>query len=149
MEKYQHILCAVDLTEDNKLIARRAVELAQYYSAKLTLIHVVQDIPVDLGNEFVMPLHQEVGEQLVERAQEVLAALKASIEVSGVSLDITTTVVSGSTKHEIIDFLKMNKVDLVVTGRHGRHGLSRLLGSTASVIVHNAPCDVLTVHIKE
>ena len=37
--------------------------------------------------------------------------------------------------------------DLIVVGSHGRHGLALLLGSTASGVLHGAPCDVLAVRV--
>lgn len=38
--------------------------------------------------------------------------------------------------------------DLIVIGSHGRHGLAGImLGSTANGVLHDAPCDVLTVRI--
>jgi nucleotide-binding universal stress UspA family protein len=37
-------------------------------------------------------------------------------------------------------------IDLVVAGTHGRRGMQRfLLGSTSEMVLHNAPCPVLTV----
>ena len=40
-------------------------------------------------------------------------------------------------------------VDLIVIGSHGRHGLQRILGSTASGVLHTATCDVLAVRIRQ
>ena len=39
------------------------------------------------------------------------------------------------------------KVDLIVVGSHGRHGLGLLLGATANGVLHGANCDVLTVRV--
>ena len=52
----------------------------------------------------------------------------------------------GSVKNEVLRLAKELKVDLIVTGSHGKHGLSLLLGSTANAILHGAECDVLIVH---
>lgn len=54
----------------------------------------------------------------------------------------------GSTKNEILRVAKEHKIDLIVTGSHGKHGLSLLLGSTANAILHGAECDVLIVRPK-
>ena len=48
--------------------------------------------------------------------------------------------------HEIIETAKMQQVDLIVMGTHGRTGLQyMLLGSVAEKVVHLAPCPVLVV----
>lgn len=142
---YQHILCAVDLGGENLDVASRAGELAALYGAKLSLLHVVEYIPIDLANELVLPQQQEIEGQLVARSKQVLASLALQLGLEHVS----ENVVSGSTKAEIIEYAKTNKVDLIVIGRHGRHGFSRLLGSTANAVLHHAPCDVLAVRLGD
>ncbi|WP_455199175.1 universal stress protein [Kaarinaea lacus] len=141
--KYQHILCALDLNEDNITVAIRAAELARHDKARLSLIHVVEFFPIDPANELVLPQQQQIEEQLVARSKEVIARVAGELGIE----DVSENVVSGSTKSEIISFAKDHEVDLIVIGNHGRHGISRLLGSTANAVLHHAPCDVLTVHI--
>ena len=143
MSGYQHILCAVDLGGDNLEVASRAAELAKQTGAKLSLLHVVEYIPIDLANELVLPQQQEIEGQLVEQSKKALTSLVSHLG----SEQVSENVVSGSTKAEIIEFSKAGKVDLIVVGQHGRHGFSRLLGSTANAVLHNAPCDVLAVRI--
>jgi len=143
MSGYQHILCAVDLGGDNLEVASQAVELARQYGAKLSLLHVVEYIPIDLANELVLPQQQEIEDQLVEQSKKALTSLVSHLNLE----QISENVVSGSTKAEIIEFARAGKVDLIVVGQHGRHGFSRLLGSTANAVLHNAPCDVLAVRI--
>jgi universal stress protein A len=55
----------------------------------------------------------------------------------------------GSPKIEIIRVAKENKVDLIVVGSHGRHGLALILGSTANGVLHHANCDVLAVRLRD
>lgn len=143
--RYQHVLCAVDLTDDNLAVAIRAAELARRDNARFSLIHVVEYIPIDLANELVLPQQQEVEEKLMERAKKLLGELAKELGLD----EVSEIVASGSTKSEIIQFAKDHEVDLIVIGKHGRHGFSRLLGSTANAVLHHAPCDVLTVHIDE
>ena len=70
MSGYQHILCAVDLGGDNLEVASRAAELAKQTGAKLSLLHVVEYIPIDLANELVLPQQQEIEDQLVEQSKK-------------------------------------------------------------------------------
>jgi len=143
MSDYQHILCTVDLGDENLVVALRAMQVAKHNGAKLSLLHVVEYIPIDLANELVLPQQQDIEDQLVKRSKKAVTKLASRLEFEPISEHI----VSGSTKAEIIEFSKANNVDLIVIGQHGRHGFSRLLGSTANAVLHNAPCDVLAVRI--
>jgi universal stress protein A len=145
MKNYQHILCAVDLTAENVAISSRAVELADHYHAQLSLLHVVEYIPIDLSNELVLPQQQEIEQHLVTQAEKTLRSLAGG----SAQTQIEPVVVQGSVKSGIVDYAESNQIDLIVIGRHGRHGLSRLLGSVANAVLHHAPCDVLTVHFDE
>jgi len=63
--------------------------------------------------------------------------------------DARKQILPGAPRQEIVRFAKEQAVDLIIIGSHGRHGLDRLLGSTARSILNDAPCDVLAVRIKE
>lgn len=143
MSDYQHILCAVDLNDDSLPVVVRAAELAKLYHAQLSLLHVVEYIPIDLANELVLPQQQEIEQQLVQQATTHLSSLTKQIDGE----KLHEVVVQGSTKSEIIEFAKTHEIDLIVLGRHGRHGISRLLGSVANSVLHHAACDVLAVRV--
>ena len=51
----------------------------------------------------------------------------------------------GAVKTELLEIADKLAIDLIVIGSHGRHGLGRLLGSTANAVLHGALCDVLVV----
>jgi universal stress protein A len=144
MVGYTHILAAVDLSDESIAVVSRAAELARHYRARLSLLHVVEYIPIDLANDLVLPQQQEIEAHLTARAKEHLASLAEKLG----DPDIAQQVVNGSTKAEILRCAEEQQVGLLVVGRHGRHGLSRLLGSTANAVLHNAPCDVLAVKIN-
>ena len=145
MSDYRHILCAVDLSNENIAVASRAAELAKLYKAQFSLMHVVEYIPIDLANELVLPQQQEIEQQLVAQAKSSLAGLVKRIDAAPVN----EVVVQGSTKSEIVEYAQANQVDLIVVGRHGRHGISRLLGSVANAVLHHASCDVLAVKVGD
>ena len=46
MHRYQHILAAIDFSHANNAVIERARELAEHYDARLTLLHVVEDVPL-------------------------------------------------------------------------------------------------------
>ena len=145
MAVYSHILLAIDFTPAADAVTRQAVELCQAFKAQLSLIHVVEFMPMDLSNDMVMPQGLEIEQELMEQAKLRLQKLAKELGVDQSECFIK----QGSTRREILNLAKERNVDLIVIGSHGREGIQRLLGSTANAVLHGAPCDVLSVRIKD
>ena len=143
MDDYRHILTALDLSDDSEAIAGRALQLAQFYGAKLSLLHVAEYVPMDLTEELVLTQPPEVNEHLLEHAKASLRTLAGRLDLDPSACRVEL----GSTKTEIIRVAEETEADLLVLGSHGRHGLALLLGSTANGVLHNAPCDVLAIRV--
>ena len=143
---YQHILFAADFSDDALRVGERAREIAQRCGARLSLIHVVEDINISLGGGYeLLPVLPELpDEALLREAREMLRELAQRL---GVEHAETGVVNAPSTKEGILDAARECGADLIVVGSHGRHGLALLLGSTANAVLHGAPCDVLAVRI--
>ena len=61
----------------------------------------------------------------------------------------TSTIVEGVPTERIVRAARARHADLIVMGRHGRTGFSRLLlGSVASRVIATSPCPVLRVRGK-
>ena len=143
---YQHILFAADFSDDVLRVGERAREIAQRCGARLSLIHVVEDINISLGGGYeLLPVLPELpDEALLREAREMLRELAQRL---GMEHAETGVVNAPSTKEGILDAARECGADLIVVGSHGRHGLALLLGSTANAVLHGAPCDVLAVRI--
>ncbi len=139
---YQHILLAVDLTEESASVAAKGVELARLGGSKLSLIHVIEPLSFAYGGDVPMDL-SAIQEQLDEHAHQRLNSFAESLDYKVEKLYI----VSGHTESEIHRIAKQDEADLIIVGSHGRHGLSLLLGSTANGVLHGANCDVLAVRV--
>lgn len=144
MEPYHHILLAADFQEDSQCVAERAAYLARCYDAALSLLHVVENMPVEPGNELMIPPTASVESELLANAERRLKQIGESLGIPPERRHVRI----GQTKREIIDHAVDEEVDLIVVGSHGRHGLALLLGSTTNAILHAAPCDVLAVRIR-
>ena len=68
---YQHILVAVDLTEDCQPVIRRAVALGQCCGSKVSLVHVVEPMAMAFGGDVPMDL-SSLQQQQIEQARERL-----------------------------------------------------------------------------
>jgi universal stress protein A len=138
---YQHILAAVDFSPGIEGMMQRVVDLVVRYGARLSVIHVVEYLPVAMDAELMLPPLAGIEEQLMENARKRLEQLILSLDLE----EVSHYVEMGSAKLEILRVAESQGVDLVVVGSHGRHGLARMLGSTASAVLQGAHCDVLAV----
>ena len=144
MKEYQHILLAVDFSEHGDYVAEKAKSLAYKYQSKLSIIHVLDNIPMpDTNYGTVIALDQDSGYGLLEVEKTKLKQLGRYL---GVAID-QQCLVWGLPKHEIVAFANEQQADLIVLGSHGRHGLALLLGSTANAVLHHALCDVMAVRL--
>jgi len=143
-DTYTTILLATDFSAHADQAGRRAKDLAERYQARLHLIHVVEEIPLyDLEEDPIIPLDIDLD---VERAAQARRQLDRLARQLGLE-ETPREVLMGRPKSEIVRYAKAQGIDLIVVGTHGHAGLARLLGSTASAVLHAAPCDVLTVKL--
>jgi universal stress protein A len=142
MGDYKKILLVVDLSEDSKLVGERAKAIAACYQSEITLLHVVEYVPVEPMGEALLPTVQIEGE-LVDRARLKLAELAQKLALAHSPQLIET----GSIKTEIIRTAQRLGVNLIVLGSRERHGLAILLNFTEDTVLHAAPCDVLAVRL--
>ena len=140
---YEHILIAVDLTEASERVAQRALALAERCDARLSLVHVVEYVPVDPAGEALLPPPVNMEDELMDAARQRLDALAGKLNLP----DCRRHVVLGNIKTEVARLASENGVDLIVLGSHERHGLQLLLGSTERSVLSAAPCDVLAVRL--
>ncbi|EPJ76379.1 universal stress protein [Pseudomonas sp. CFII64] len=143
--KYEHILVAVDLTEECSPVLARGREVAVRNGAKLSLVHIVEPMAMAFGGDVPMDLSQ-LQQQQFDQAKDKLKALKENYPEVNVG---DAHLVYGQPRQEIHELARKENCDLIVVGSHGRHGLALLLGSTANDVLHGAPCDVLAVRLKK
>ncbi len=142
---YQHIVTAVDLTDECHPVIRRAQALANSLQAKLSLVHVVEPMAMAFGGDVPMDL-SALQQQQIDQARERVEAFASQYPEL---LPDQRHILFGQPRQEIHQLAKEQGCDLIVVGSHGRHGLALLLGSTANDLLHGAPCDVLAVCLKK
>jgi universal stress protein A len=142
MPDYKKILLVVDLSDDSQLVGERAKAIAACYRSEITLLHVVEYVPVEPMGEALLPTVQIESEWWSARAS-------ASPSWPGklALTDARQLIETGGIKTEIIRTAQRLGVDLIVLGSRERHGLAILLNFTEDTILHAAPCDVLAVRL--
>src|SRR3990172_10912844 len=109
MFTYKNILAAVDYTAEARLVLQQAKSLAERYGADLTLLHVVELMPVVGGIESFsyVDLYADQPE-LLDRAGSDLKKLAVEENLQDVKLKILT----GVPKVEITAYAVENDIDL-------------------------------------
>jgi universal stress protein A len=145
MTDYSHILLAIDFSPATDSVTQQAMKLSRAFKTRLSLVHVVEFMSMNLSNDMALPQEVEFEQELVEQTRQRLQQLGEKLGID----QSDCFVPQGSTRQEILQLAKEQNVDLIVIGSHGRQGIQRLLGSTANAVLHGAPCDVLAVRVKD
>ena len=136
------ILCPVDCSESSGRGLKNAIHLSRRFSAKLTLLTVVQGLP---------NYYERFGEVAAEAreafAQEYLSQFERFLgDYDFHQVNWSRLVRYGEPYREILAVASETKSDLLVMGSVGRTGLSRILmGSVARKVAQEMPCPIVTV----
>ena len=143
----KRILAPTDFSEYSEHALRYACEFADRFGAELQLLSVVHDTKA-VFDELDMTTFEAYFSQQEEANRRRLEQLPAS--PWNERLRVIRKVGVGNPFLEIIRYAKLQNIDLIVMGTHGRTGLQHvLLGSVAEKVVRKAPCPVLTIRHPE
>ena len=140
--KIAHILIPSDLTTEALRPCLPVAEMARALGARITLLHVVVDVPVmgfaAPGESLIIP------SDLVERLDVARAHLEKQRPLFQ-GLDIAVEVIAGlDPAFQIVEFAESNRVDLIAMSTHGRTGFRHLvLGSVAESVLRRSTVPVV------
>ena len=133
------ILVGLDGSEHEKVVLTAATDLAKRLGATLLLYRAVP-LPIGLPANALGITPVAFGDLLVDDAKRHLESLEVPAElVSGRLVEL------GSPWRAICEAAQREKVDLIIIGSHGYHGLDRVLGTTAAKVVNHAERTVMVV----
>jgi len=142
---YAHMLLAVDFAPETEAVVERAQQLKEHCQARLSLLHVVEYLPMSYSGDLVLPDDFDLEQELLDVAKKQMTALGGRLGVPEEHRYIEL----GTTGRTVLRLASELEVDLIILGSHGRHGLAALLGSTARTVLSGAACDVLAVRFRE
>ncbi len=95
-------------------------------------------------------LEESIKEYIIAVKSQVRKELLAEVAVckaKGVS-EAYYDIISGNTVDSILKFMRGRKIDLIIMGSQGRHGIGKLrtLGSVSRKVTELATCPVMIVH---
>lgn len=119
--------------------------LAEFPDADLVVLNAIDPGEAGYGTRAAAPNYpEEWYEEARETAEETLA--EAEERARAADVDVETTVEVGGPATAIVEYAEDHDVDHIVTGSHGRTGVSRiLLGSVAESVIRRSPVPVTVV----
>lgn len=133
---YHNILVPISFDTQRDITAPlKLAELLATPDAKVTLLHVVEEIPgyaiSYMPSEYLMETRDAIQKELSDMASKL---------PNGEGL-----VIVGHSGRSILDWAETNKPDLIIIASHRPGMQDLLLGSTASQVVRHAACAVHVV----
>jgi universal stress protein A len=140
---YNHVLIAVDSSPESAAVIQKGIDLAKLTGAKVSVVHVLE-LPMPMVGEMALVDTYFNSEEYTKIIRDAMKKLVTDAGLPGSAVEI----IAGLPSSGVVNHAEKNKVDLIVTGSHGKSGVKLLLGSVASGILHKAKCDVFVVRIK-
>ena len=142
MPVFTNILVAIDGSKASDQAIERAVDEAKAWNAKLHAVYVVEtglfsSLPSDNTVEIMYRVLENEGNAALEKAKKAAAK-------SGVSM--VTHLKQGHAGTEIIALAQKERVDLIISGSHGKSKTdSILLGSVSTYITTHSTVTTMVV----
>ena len=141
------ILLAADGSEEAKLAATTAVDLAKCTGSELHVVTVRREYhPAYYEAPVLTGLYEKALETLAHEARAILDEGVRRIEEAGGKVAETHVRLGEKRDQEIVDLAEEIGAGLIVMGSRGLGGLKRaLMGSVSDSVVRHAHCPVMVV----
>lgn len=138
------ILVPIDFSESAKLALAAAKDWADFFDARLDLVHVVEETMhpafYNTGVFSIYDVRPDLEASVIEHMKKLYA------ETPGSEGPVRFIVRHGHAVHELLEAAREEGDDLIVIATHGLSGLDRaIMGSVSERIVRQAPTPVITL----
>jgi len=135
-----NVLYATDFHDDSRAALPYALSIARKYGSKVYVAHVIALSP--FSDTAPTGALRAIEAQAIREAKE--AAIELSPAFGGIPNEVLIR--KGDIWKELSQIVEEKRIDLIVTGTHGRTGVRKLImGSVAEKIFRRAPCPVMTI----
>jgi len=139
---FENILVPFDLSSPSNQSFKIALDIAQKYNSKITLLTCVEG---DAWHHkfYDSRADSDLLKKQTKVAQKFMEKLEESANKAGIKIKLQI-IKSSSVVKDITTFAKSRKIDLIVMNSHGRTGLDKLiLGSVANGVIQRSTIPVL------
>ncbi|HKK02254.1 MAG TPA: universal stress protein [Desulfuromonadales bacterium] len=144
MEAMKRILVVSRMTQNCQEAIEAGAQLAEKFSAKLFVMHVVHN-PFGLqGWNLPMVSVEKEYQKLLEQTKHELEKLVKDVKSKGI--DVIEVVRKGDPTDEILHMVKDENIDLLITLAHEEWRLEHFLfGRSNEELIRRMPCSVMFV----
>jgi nucleotide-binding universal stress UspA family protein len=138
-------IVGVDGSDTAYKAAKRAAEIAEKTGDKLLVLsaHSKDNTEVvTIGSDTWILDDADQATRLAER-------ISSRLREDHPKAEVVSGAVFGKPVDALIAAAKDNDAQVIFVGNVGTHGLGRVLGSVATGVIHNAPCDVYVVRTTD
>jgi nucleotide-binding universal stress UspA family protein len=129
------VLFCTDFSENSQRALDYAISIATEYKAEISLLHVLEDIPVSANIEEAITSATGLLDQMIPAEACQTCRIKTLVRI-------------GKPYQQIIQFALEAQTDLVVMAVRGRGALDlAVFGSTTQRVLQLGPCPVLVIHV--
>jgi len=141
---YSHLLVAVAVNAESRLLLKKAVSIARPYQARarISLLTLAND--PEMYNQFAAPMMESLRDLMQEETQHFMNELIAQADYPIAE----TIIASGALSENIVHICERDGIDLVIYGNHNQRYFSRAACS-AKGVVGASKVDVLLVPLEE
>ncbi|ALG67754.1 universal stress protein [Beggiatoa leptomitoformis] len=154
------ILYATDMGENADVVFRYAISLAHRYDARLTLVHVTEQLgtfgealfeahfPEDKAKQMHTEAVQKVQKGMQQQLEVFCATELKNSEIASHLVESITVIEGHNPAQAIVEHAKAQHIDMIVMGTRGHNALGELfIGSVARRVTQLSAIPVLIVPI--
>jgi nucleotide-binding universal stress UspA family protein len=150
-EMMKKIIVPIDGSEHSNRALDYALDLAEKYSADITLLSVAQPVvatgPMFLTQPMLPPASTAIYVKEIEAAhKKILSEALKKAKERKLNIKISKKLVNGRPADKIVEIANEGNFDLIVMGSRGAGGIKEFfLGSVSDRVADEARCPVLLV----
>ena len=143
IDGYAKVFVALDGTEQQNFVLRRAMKVAANNGAKLIIGHVIDSTALESAGSYPVDLVNGLEQAFRDSIATELAEAQANPDIAEVEVIIRAGRIRETLKDEMLDVVNP---DLVMCGARGLSSIKyALLGSISTFLLRNSECDILVV----